>query len=58
MREFDYLRNFRNKLVHNPASISKEELNKMTGNLEYLIHEYKKAIKMYKHNAGQNTEHK
>ena len=43
MKEFDYLRNFRNKLVHNPASISKEELNKMTGNLEYLINEYKKA---------------
>lgn len=42
MKEFDYLRNFRNKLVHNPASISKSELSKVTGNLEYLIKEYKK----------------
>jgi hypothetical protein len=47
MEEFDYLRKFRNKLVHKPASISKEELSKMTGKLEYLIKEYKKA-----HNKG------
>ena len=43
MKEFDFMRNFRNKLVHNPASISKNELSKMTGNLEYLVNKYKKA---------------
>ena len=43
MKEFDHIRNFRNKLVHNPASISKRELIKMTNGLENLINEYKKA---------------
>lgn len=43
MKELDYLRSYRNKLVHNPASISKTELNKMTGKLEYLINKYKKS---------------
>lgn len=43
MKEFDYVRNFRNKLVHNPASISKSELSKMTEKIEYLINEYRKS---------------
>lgn len=43
MKEFDHMRNFRSKLFHNPASISKMELIKMTDELENLINEYKKA---------------
>lgn len=43
LKELDYLRNFRNKLVHNPASIRKDDIRKMTENLEYLMKELKKA---------------
>jgi len=41
VKEFDLMRNFRNKLIHNPASISTKELNKMLGHLELLTNEYK-----------------
>lgn len=41
-KEFYLLRNFRNKLVHNPMSVSKDEIRKMTANLQSLIKEYKK----------------
>jgi len=41
-KELDYLRTFRNKLVHNPVSIEPEELHRQTSALENLIAEYKK----------------
>lgn len=40
LKEFDYLRMFRNKLVHSPTSISNEELLKMTHLLRQLKNEY------------------
>ncbi|WP_158861617.1 FRG domain-containing protein [Lunatibacter salilacus] len=40
LKEFDYLRTFRNKLVHNPTGISNEELRKMTMNLKQVKNQY------------------
>lgn len=40
LKEFDYLRTFRNKLVHNPTDISNEELRKMTINLNQVKNQY------------------
>lgn len=40
LKEFDYLRMFRNKLVHNPTGISNEELRKNTNNLRQLKNQY------------------
>ena len=42
LKEFDNLRLFRNKLVHNPTSISNDELMKMTQVLVLLKSEYSK----------------
>jgi len=41
LKEFDYLRNFRNKLVHNPTGISSEELRINIDKLKYIITKYK-----------------
>lgn len=40
LKEFDYLRTFRNRLVHNPTGISNEELRKMTLNLKQIKNQY------------------
>jgi FRG domain len=40
LKEFDYLRIFRNKLVHNPTGISNEELRKNTENLMNVKNQY------------------
>lgn len=40
LKEFDYLRTFRNKLVHNPTAITNEELRKMTQTLKQLKNQY------------------
>lgn len=40
LKEFDYLRTFRNRLVHNPTGISNEELRKMTLNLKEIKNQY------------------
>ena len=48
LNEIDYLRNFRNSLVHKPTSISKNELTKNTNSLESLIKDYKKMLRINK----------
>jgi uncharacterized protein YutE (UPF0331/DUF86 family) len=40
LKEFDYLRTFRNRLVHNPTGISNEELRKMTIILKQIKKQY------------------
>lgn len=40
LKEFDYLRMFRNKLVHNPTGISNEELRRNTENLRQIKNQY------------------
>ncbi len=40
LKEFDYLRTFRNRLVHNPTGISNEELRKMTLILKEIKNQY------------------
>lgn len=40
LKELDYLRMFRNKLVHNPTGISNEELLRNTNTLRQIRHEY------------------
>jgi len=40
LKEFDYLRMFRNKLVHNPTGISNEELLRNTQNLRQIKSAY------------------
>lgn len=40
LKEFDYLRMFRNKLVHNPTGISNEELSKNIQILKQIKNEY------------------
>ena len=40
LKEFDYLRMFRNKLVHKPTGISNEELRKNIQALRQLKNQY------------------
>ncbi|MDR6159994.1 hypothetical protein QF023_003510 [Chryseobacterium sp. SLBN-27] len=40
LKEFDYLRTFRNRLVHNPTGISNEELRKIILNLKQIKNQY------------------
>ncbi|MES2448484.1 MAG: FRG domain-containing protein [Bacteroidota bacterium] len=40
LKEFDHLRIFRNKLVHNPTGISNEELRKMTSIIKQVKNQY------------------
>lgn len=42
LKQFDYLRIFRNKIVHNPTGISNGDLMKMTQVLKQLKNDYKK----------------
>jgi uncharacterized protein YutE (UPF0331/DUF86 family) len=41
LKEFNNLRTFRNRLVHNPTGISNEELRRNTENLRQVKNQYK-----------------
>ena len=43
LKEFDYLRDFRNKLVHKPSGITSEELRRNVESLKNLVEQYKTA---------------